>query len=204
MIYLGDARELMLSGKADGYEAIITDPIWPNHKKVFDCDDSATLLWTTLALSPKSVKRAVIVLGNDSDPRWLREAVPSRFPYLKHCFLEFCVPVRKGRNLYTNLAAYAFGEWPKSKHGARIIPTKCLSRETEKRLTWHPTPMRLSHAKWLVKWWGDGGVIDPFAGSGTIGEACKELLVPFVGFEINKEFCEKANHRIEYAPQPMI
>ena len=88
------------------------------------------------------------------------------------------------------------------KQGARVIPSKCLSRETEKRLTWHPTPMRISHAKWLVKWWGEGGVIDPFAGSGTIGEACKELSIPFMGFEINEEYCKRANERIYYAPQP--
>lgn len=41
MIHVGDARELM--SKADGFESIITDPIWPNHKKVFDCDSSHEL-----------------------------------------------------------------------------------------------------------------------------------------------------------------
>jgi DNA methylase len=200
LIYQGDALHLMAKG--DGMKSIITDPIWPNHSKVFKCEDAAAILWTTLSSAPKSVERVVIVMGGDSDPRWMREAVPMKYPFLKTCFLEFCVPVKKGRNLYTHLMAYAFGQWPKSKQGARVIPTKCLSRETEKRLTWHPTPMRVSHAKWLVKWWGDGGVIDPFAGSGTIGEACIEHSIPYIGFEINEEYCKRANERLENVPKP--
>ena len=153
---------------------------------------------------PKSIERVVIVLGGDSDPRWLMSAVPAKYRFLKTQFLEYCMPVRKGRNLYTHLMAYCFGEWPKSKPGARVIPTKGFSRETEKRLTWHPTPMRVSHCKYLVRWWGDGGVVDPFAGSGSMGIACKALRIPFVGFEIDPIYAALANKRIEKEEQPFL
>lgn len=202
MIFQGDARQLM--SHAEGMKACITDPIWPNHTKVFDCEDSAALLWTTLGMLPKSVERVVIVLGGDSDPRWLREGVPMKYPFLKSQFLEFCCPMRKGRNLYTNLMAYCFGAWPAPKKGQQLIPTKGYSREVDKRLTWHPTPLRVSHCKYLVRWWGEGGVVDPFAGSGSIGVACKELRTPYVGFEINETYAKKAWARIEAEATPFL
>lgn len=195
----GDAVQLIK--KAPSYESIITDPIWPNHQKVFQSIDAAALLNSTLECAPDSVKRVVIVLGGDSDPRFL-ECVPRRWPFLKTCFLEFCAPTRKGRNLYTHLMAYAFGEWPKSKPGARVIPTKVMSTESEKRLSWHPTPMRVKHCKWLVRWFGEGGVIDPFMGSGSMGVACKELRQDYFGIELNQDYFERATSRIDETIEP--
>lgn len=194
----------MLMSKADGMRACITDPIWPNHTKVFDCDDSAALLWTTLTLLPGSVERVVIVLGGDSDPRWLREAVPMKWPFLKTQILEFCRPSYKGRNLYTHLMAYCFGAWPPPRRGGMVIPSKTMDTDSEKKVKWHPSPMRVHHCKYLVQWWGHGGVVDPFAGSGSIGMACKEHRTPYVGFEINPVFAEKANKRIADAPDPFL
>lgn len=39
-------------------------------------------------------------------------------------------------------------------------------------------------------------VFDPFAGSGTVGVACKVLNRRYLGFEINKKFCQFAIKRI--------
>ncbi len=200
MIIQGDARLLM--DRADGMKAMITDPIWPNHTKVFECDSAVKLFRETVEALPASIERIVVVLGGDSDPRFLYETIPAKWPFLKTCFLEFCVPVHKGRNLYTHLMAYAFGTWPKSKPGARVIPTKFMARESDKRLSWHPTPLRVSHCKWLVKWFGDGGFVDPFAGSGSFGIAAKAHRIPYIGFEINEEYARLANKRIDDEQEP--
>ena len=40
-------------------------------------------------------------------------------------------------------------------------------------------------------------VLDPFMGSGTTAIACKQLNRNFIGFEINKEYCDMANKRLE-------
>lgn len=197
----GDARQLMSA--AEGFQACITDPIWPNHKKVFSEIDSAKLARQTFEALPQSVKRIVVVMGGDSDPRWLNGVVPEKYPFLKTCFLEFVAPARKGRNLYTHLMAYAFGEWPPSKLGARVIPTKVMNKGAEKRLDWHPCPMRVQHCQWLIRWFGNGGVIDPFAGSGSFGVAARRLRMDYVGFEINPEWANKARQRIEDEPEPM-
>ena len=39
-------------------------------------------------------------------------------------------------------------------------------------------------------------VLDPFTGSGTTGVVAKRLKRNFIGFEINKEYYEMANNRI--------
>jgi len=42
-------------------------------------------------------------------------------------------------------------------------------------------------------------ICDPFSGSGTTGVAAVEMDIPFIGFEINKEYVEIANARIDNA-----
>lgn len=39
-------------------------------------------------------------------------------------------------------------------------------------------------------------ILDPFSGSGTTGVACKLNNRNFIGFEINKEYCDIANRRL--------
>ena len=39
-------------------------------------------------------------------------------------------------------------------------------------------------------------VLDPFMGSGTTAVACKQLQRNFIGFEINKKYCDIANERL--------
>jgi len=40
-------------------------------------------------------------------------------------------------------------------------------------------------------------VLDPFIGSGTTAVACKRLNRHYIGFEINKEYCQIAEQRLE-------
>ncbi len=40
-------------------------------------------------------------------------------------------------------------------------------------------------------------VLDPFMGSGTTGIVCKKLNRNYIGFELDKEYCELANKRVE-------
>jgi site-specific DNA-methyltransferase (adenine-specific) len=54
--------------------------------------------------------------------------------------------------------------------------------------------------EWLVKWYGGGSVIDPFAGSGTTLLAAQNACLPAVGIEIEEKFCEVAARRLEQVP----
>ena len=40
-------------------------------------------------------------------------------------------------------------------------------------------------------------VLDPFMGSGTVAKVCKKMKRSYIGFEINKEFCQLATERLK-------
>jgi DNA modification methylase len=39
-------------------------------------------------------------------------------------------------------------------------------------------------------------VLDPFCGSGTIGEVCESLGIPWLGFELNPDYIHDAELRL--------
>lgn len=47
-------------------------------------------------------------------------------------------------------------------------------------------------------------VLDPFSGVGTTGVACKELGRRYIGIDISKQYCEKAQRRINNATKEMF
>lgn len=63
----------------------------------------------------------------------------------------------------------------------------------------HPTVKPLKLMEYLVKLVTppNGICLDPFIGSGTTAIACKQLKRNFIGFEINSEYIEIANKRLE-------
>jgi DNA modification methylase len=63
----------------------------------------------------------------------------------------------------------------------------------------HPTVKPLKLMTYLVKLITRENqiVLDPFIGSGTTGIACKQLNCKFIGFELNKEYCNIAENRIK-------
>ena len=215
-IYHGDCRDYLPAVEA---ETLITDPVWPNSifPKVLDPEQ---LLFEALALA--SVRRIVIHLGCDSDPRFLR-AIPGHFPFIRSCLLEYARPSYKGRLVYGGDIAYAYGAMPPpvrragSNRGAALIPGLCISTRSDalfRRSNWngsekrfnrdsdntanlpHPAARRLQHVQWLCKWLAGESVIDRFLGSGTTAVACKHLGIPFVGIEIEERYCEVAANRL--------
>lgn len=207
-IYNGDARELCKHVAQT--EAIITDPVWPN-SAFPDVADPQQLLAD--CLFPRwDAKRVVVHLGCNSDPRFLA-AVPGRWPFFRACWLEMACPNYIGRLLYTADVAYAFGEPPPSRPGAHVIPGKIVATKNDKGFARgngrnkvateaaisalpHPTPRKLQHVRWLVKYFGGESVLDPFMGSGTTAVACKDAGVPFIGIEREERFCELAVSRL--------
>lgn len=210
-IYHGDARQIVASlGYLPG-ESVITDPVWPN-SAFPDVENPQQLLSDVLAFANEQTKRIVIHLGCNSDPRFLA-AVPSAYPFFRVCWLELACPNYVGRLLYTADVAYAFGEPPPSREGARVIPGRIVATKNDKgfargngrnkvvteaaieRLP-HPTPRKPQHVRWLTKYFGGTSVFDPFMGSGTTVAACKEIGIPYVGIEREEAFCEIAVRRL--------
>lgn len=197
-IIQGDCREVLPSLQA---EVVITDPVWPNCPEglLAGWDDPAGLMESALAVLPETVNRLVIVLRSDCDPRFLR-AVPDRWPYFNAHWLQYVMPGYMGRKLGGNEIAYAFGEPIPSREGQRVIPSVAPKAQPgDRKANGHPCSRALSHMEWLVRWWSEPGetILDPFAGSGTVGLAADRLGRDAILIEIDPVYCEIARHRIE-------
>ena len=70
-------------------------------------------------------------------------------------------------------------------------------KNTSKDKTAHPCQMPFEVMRNIIGILpNDVGIIDPFAGSGTTGVACKSLGIPFIGYEIDQDYCEIARQRL--------
>lgn len=192
-LYCADCRDVLPTIEA---VTLLTDPVWPNaHPDLVGAEDPEGLFVGMLSVMPSSVRRLIVWLGVQSDPRFLRQ-VPEALPFLRAQHLRRAVPSYNGRCLVTADIVYAFGEWPTSKPGARVIPGECSATSNSRLRVPHPADRNLDHAKWVVKWWGEGLICDPFSGSGTTLIAAKEQGFEVVGIEIEERYCEIAAERL--------
>ena len=69
---------------------------------------------------------------------------------------------------------------------------------TQRMKNHHPTVKPVHLMAWLVRLVSKEGdtVLDPFAGSGTTGVACRKLGRNFIGIEISPEYFKIAEKRI--------
>lgn len=197
-ILTGDCREVLRT--IEHADTVITDPVWPNCPAglLEGWERPKALLGEALALLPASVRRLVIVLRSDSDPRFL-SVVPERWPFVCMQALSYAIPMYLGRILGGTEMAYCFGEPVKSREGRRVIPMwSPKAQPSDRRANGHPCSRTLSHMDWLVNWWSEPGetVLDPFAGSGTIPLAAHRMQRNGIGIEINPEYVEIAGRRI--------
>ena len=74
-----------------------------------------------------------------------------------------------------------------------------IPADREGRKEGHIAPYPLELALRAIAMWSlpSDIVLDPFAGSGTTGVAAIRLGRRFIGFEINADYCQKANERIQ-------
>lgn len=193
-IFVGDAREIV--PQLPAVDAIITDPVWPNCPPglLTGSEDPYGLLAATLEHA--QAERVVIQLGCNSDPRFL-QAVPERWPFLRVCWLRYARPNYIGRLLNGGDVAYAYGAWPKSEPGGRVIPGEMVVTDSHYERNGHPSPRRLETVKWLTRWFAKGLVLDPFMGSGTTLVAARAAGYPAIGIEVEERYAEIAVRRLQ-------
>ena len=74
-----------------------------------------------------------------------------------------------------------------------------LTPKSEKRRLGHPTQKPEKLFRRMIKASSNEGdvVLDIFMGSGTTAFACKSLKRKFIGFEIDKKYCDIINKRLQ-------
>jgi hypothetical protein len=215
VLYLGDCREIL--PELEGLETIITDPTWPDADVKIAGHDNPTQLFAEMCSALPRAERLIVQLGCDSDPRFLH-GVPSSWPFLRVCWLDYARPSYKGRLLYTGDVGYAFGRPPAYIKGRQVMSGMCRSTKSDhlferhtksnyKGKSWtgaddekyqlpHPCPRRLQHVTWLVHQFSDKAVCDPFLGSGTTAVAAKYQNRKFIGIELVEEYLELTIKRL--------
>ena len=75
----------------------------------------------------------------------------------------------------------------------------CFDKEHKNGEMYHPTQKPVSLISYLISTYTNEGdvVLDPFMGSGTTAVAAMKLNRYYIGYEINKEYCDIASRRIE-------
>lgn len=198
-LYCADCREVLPA--LAPVDVIITDPVWPNALPCLaGSDDPAGLFAAAAQHFPRLAKRVVVQMGCDSDPRFLA-GMPAEMPFRRACWLDYTLPWAKGRTLYLSDVAYVFGDYPPARPGRQLFPGRyrpdgSVGKGRKLRKGVHPCPRLPSHVRWLVRWFADGTLLDPFAGIGTTLKAAKEAGYPAIGIEINEEYCRVAVERL--------
>jgi site-specific DNA-methyltransferase (adenine-specific) len=195
-LHLGDCREILPSIGA--VSAVVTDPVWPNCPPGMLAGSDEPWLLFASAMLLVDASAVVVVLGFDSDPRFLT-GVPGRFPFIRSQQLPYAYPSYRGRLLGGDEMAYAFGTIPR---GRGVIPGRARTVASNKRsrATGHPSPRADDHMTQLCGWWSaDGTVLDPFMGTGATGVGAIAAGRDFIGIEINPEYFDIACERIDKA-----
>jgi len=203
-LFHGDCREILPSIGA--VDTVITDPVWPNAPADMfpNVTDAQELL--SAALNLIDARRLVIIMRNDSDPRFL-QAVPKKWNFFRAQILSYVMPGYIGRKLGGDEFAYCFGEPLPVAPGRRVIPGWGPKVQPNKAYgkNGHPCSRSPAHIRWLVNWWSLEGetVLDPFMGSGTTGVACKEMNRNFIGIEIEEKYFKIAETQVAQAMSPL-
>lgn len=198
-ILQGDCREVLPT--IEHADVLITDPVWPNCPEglLAGWDRPAELLAEALEAAPASLKRLVIILRSDSDPRFL-QAVSSRWKFVCMQAMSYAVPMYLGRVLGGTEIAYCFGEPVPASEGRRVIPMwGPKAQPGNRKANGHPCSRALVHMDWLVNWWSEPGetVLDPFCGSGTIPLAASRMQRHGIGIELEPDYAALAEARDE-------
>ena len=74
-----------------------------------------------------------------------------------------------------------------------------MIRDSERKLHLHPTQKPVALMEWILQRWNKGGltVFDPFAGSGPVLEAARNLGMRAIGIESEEVYCERAAVRLQ-------
>lgn len=179
-IYHGDCREVLPA--LDAVEMVVTDPPYGMGKASWDVFIAPTV-WLPAARRARTVAvfSGVRAMFDYPKPDWTM------------CWHRPASTQRNGR-------FRGFNNWePILVYGGSAIANDVITcpNSQEPAGTGHPTTKPTSLMRQLIARLGDGGVLDPFMGSGTTLRAAMDLGRQAIGIEIEERYCEIAAKRLE-------
>lgn len=224
-LYLADSRELLPEFAAEGrrWDLLLCDPVWPvpnaSPVRLAGHEDPVGLFAECAQHFAALTDRVVIHLGCRVDPRLL---APITLPFMRQSVIGFAIPGHYGRILVSHEVLYAFGAPPPARVGRHLIGgcksidvgieeiefgQRIINRElglrAQAKLGGHPCPRNIQGVSQALRWFADGPVLDPFAGSGTTLVAAKRMGIKAIGIEIEERYCELAARRLADTQPPL-
>jgi len=105
--------------------------------------------------------------------------------------------ISKGKSKLNHMSSGIF-RYSEDHDKTKRNPSSIIDIKSE-IFTLHPTQKPVALFEYLIKTYTNKGeiVLDFAIGSGTTAVACKRLNRKYIGYEINKEYCQIAKQRLE-------
>lgn len=199
-VHCGDCLELMQDIPDGSIDCVVTDPPF-NAGKSFSNDKLSVLdfraFCNRFTLELYRIKPLNLLIEVGKSDIIMRQELERYFDYKYSICLNYTNSMRNGVIGYAN-----FGLVLWFTNGGKCI-TRYKDRldsaihNTKDKFS-HPSPKEVTHYLKLVEMFSNknGTVLDPFAGSGTTGIACKRLNRNFIMIEKEPEYCEIARSRL--------
>ncbi len=169
--------------------------------------DNITISESIYNKMPDNLKALFCKLPNDGSDEVLAGFPVSNQPSARPNIRGKIYSGAGGKEAYGQYAPYQFNSMHNDKgSAARFFYTAKASKKERGEDNQHPTVKPLALMRYLCRLVTppDGLVFDPFMGSGSTGVAAIQEGFEFVGCDIEAEYCEIAERRIEKAKKEGI
>ncbi len=201
-ILCGDALDLIKKVPDESINTILTDPPYGIAKEGIKNSESLEIFYNILPDFHRVLKKDSFFITFFSTKRLPDLFKNNPFDYFWQ-FVLYCplASVRSpiGFTKYMSCVVFKKGnpKMPKWKKDIFVdTPSKMV--EPDEGFINHPSPKPKTFIKELLNMFTKEQdlVLDPFLGSGSTALACRQTNRNFIGFEINKEYCNLAELRI--------
>ena len=187
---------------AESVDLILTDPPYGLNKKGIQNDSDLSLFYSILPECYRVLKKDSFFITFFST-KYLPELFKNnQFQYFWQIVL-YCpngsVRSSIGYTKFMSVIIFKKGN-PKIKKANKDIFVDTPGRmvEPEEGYINHPTPKPTKFIKELLEMFSkeEELIFDPFIGSGSTAVACQDINRNFIGFEIDKKYCDLTNKRL--------
>jgi len=201
-IICGDALEIIKKIPDESVDAIFTDPPYGIIKEGIKNSESLSTFYNILPSCYRILGKDGFFITFFSTKRLPELFINNPFRYFWQ-FVLYCPngSVRSpiGFTKYMSCVVFKKGnpKMPKWKKDIFVdTPSKMV--EPDEGFINHPSPKPKTFIKEILDMFSKERniILDPFIGSGSTALACKQTNRNFIGFEINKEYCELAESRL--------